>query len=391
MTPATVTASELAAMQIAGYPRTARSWNRLRERHSWSAVPRRGPRGVELWLVDQLPADVQAAIIAHRTAQLTPAVTISAPIAANDVLRGRGRPKGTGYFDRHPEVAAAVLSYVAAHRHSAPVVLRLLATRFPELPELHTLRRHIRRLEANIPATLRRERDPDGAKNRYQLALGRADGGVSAAHEVWELDTTKADLMTLGGRRMVLGVIDRWSRRVRFLVAPSESGQSVRRLLIDTITAWGVMPDRVVTDNGSGYINGSIVSALEILGIAHEPCLPGSPERKPFVERMFQGFMHHRAALLPGFTGKSVAEAQKLRGRAKKQTGRAEIVATLTPRSCSPAPCRSPLPSFPSTSRRNWHDDHRRRSGERPHRAPDAYQPAPRHLDHARRPGCGAG
>ena len=325
-----VTATDLAAMRLPGFPTTKQGWNLLRRRQGWAAEDVLGPRGTALWLVDDLPETVRAAIVAHRTAALAPRLAR----CATDGIRGRGRPVGTGHFDRYPDQAKAVLSWIAMHKHSAPNILRLLIAEFgaEEAPQLKTLSRHIARLEKALPAALMRERDPDGHKNRFQLALGRADEGVRYAHQVWELDTTKADLMTLGGRRMVLGVIDRWSRRVRFLVADSESALSVRRLLIDTMTAWGVTPETVVTDNGSGYRNASVRSALAMLGIEHVLCLPGSPERKPFVERMFQGFMHHRAALLPGFTGRSVAEATKLRGRAKKLTGRAEIVATLSPK-----------------------------------------------------------
>lgn len=324
---ATVTASELAAMGLPGWPSTDRSWRRLREREGWATAPQRGPCGVELILVDQLPEDLRASIVAKRAAALRPA----APAAANDVRRSRGRPKGSSHFDRHPDQAEAVLSYVAAHKHSATNVLRLLSsTGFTDLPELRTVQRYIYQLEEQNPATLLRQRDPDGAKSRHQLALGRADGSVSYAHEVWELDTTKADVMTQGGRCMILGVIDRYSRRVRFMVAPSESGLSVRRLLIDTMIAWGVMPATVVTDNGSGYINASVISGLEALGIEHKPCLPGAPERKPFVERLFGTFMHTRAVLLDGFTGHNVGDAAKIRAKAKKVTGRAEILASMT-------------------------------------------------------------
>lgn len=323
-----VTATELAAMKLPGFPTTKQGWNKLRERNHWPVAPVRAARGTELWLVNDLPEEIRAAIIAHRAAQMA-----AQPVAANDARRGRGRPVGTGHFDRNPDQAKAVLSWIAMHKHSAPNILRLLTAQFgaDNAPQLKTLRRHIATLEAKLPAALMRERDPDTHKSKYQIALGRADAGVSYAHEIWELDTTKADIMTQGGRRMVLGVIDRWSRRTRYLVADSESALSVRKLLIDTMIAWGVTPDHVITDNGSGYKNATVMSALALLEIRHTLCAPGSPERKPFVEAGFRGFMHHRAALLPGFTGKNVAEAQKMRGRAKKLTGRAEIVATLTP------------------------------------------------------------
>jgi transposase InsO family protein len=151
------------------------------------------------------------------------------------------------------------------------------------------------------------------------------DATVSYAHEMWEIDTTKADVMCTDGRKAILGIIDRWSRRARFMVVESESAQSVRRMLVSTIMAWGVMPAVLKVDNGSGFINSSVGSALETLGIALEPCLPGTPEDKPHVERLFGTFNRQRASLLKGFIGHNVAQAQQLRAAAKKKTGRAVV------------------------------------------------------------------
>lgn len=243
---------------------------------------------------------------------------------------GVGRPLGTDFFTRNPDVADAVEAILAHQRIAAPRVMELLSTKFDDLPHARTLRRFIAQLETARPALLASTRDPDLYKSQFRLALGRADGGVTRAHEVWELDTTKADVMTIGGRCMILGLIDRWSRRARFIVAPSESGQSVRRLLVSTIEAWGVMPECVATDNGSGYINASIRTALDALGIEHRVCPPGSPEKKPFVERLFGTFTRERAELLRGYAGHSVADAQRLRARARDATGRAIVLPEIT-------------------------------------------------------------
>jgi hypothetical protein len=148
------------------------------------------------------------------------------------------------------------------------------------LPTRRTLARFIQKLEKDKAAVLASTRDPDLFKSRYRVSLGRADGGAAYAHQVWELDTTKVDVLTKGGRKMVFGVIDRYSRRARFMVGESESGQAVRRLLVETIRAWGVVPEMIATDNGCGYINRSIVTALETLGIRHWRCPPGTPEKE---------------------------------------------------------------------------------------------------------------
>lgn len=246
---------------------------------------------------------------------------------------GRGRPVGTGFFGRNQDVADAVEVIVASRRVSAPVILELLACSFPpeKVPSLPQLHRFIRELEDRKAQLLMAVRNPDAYKARSRLALGRADADAAHAHAVWEIDTTKADVMTSdAGRVMVLGIIDRYSRRARFKVVPSESGQSVRRFLAETMVAWGAVPLALATDNGSGFINSSVTSALEILDIEHLLCDPGSPEQKPFVERMFGTATRGRLRLLKGFTGHNVAEAAALRSAAKKRTGRAVIETGIT-------------------------------------------------------------
>ena len=253
--------------------------------------------------------------------------------AGHGALRGRGRPVGTGFFGRNQDVADAVEVIVASRPVSAPVILELLSCSFPpeKVPSLPQLHRFIRDLEGRKAQLLMAVRNPDAYKARSRLALGRADADAIHAHAVWEIDTTKADVMTSdAGRVIVLGIIDRFSRRARFKVVPSESGQSVRRFLAETMVAWDAVPLALATDNGSGFINSSVTSALAMLDIDHLLCDPGSPEQKPFVERMFGTATRGRLRLLKGFTGHNVAEAAALRSAAKKRTGRAVIETGIT-------------------------------------------------------------
>ena len=243
----------------------------------------------------------------------------------------RGRPHGSTFFDKHPDIRDAVEAFISQRDLSAPQVMELLAPTFGTLPTLRTLRREIARIKAQKPALLASFLDPDRYRSQYRPALGRADQNVDSAHQIWELDTTPADVHTTEGRKAILGCIDRFSRRVRFIVADSESALSVRTLLVSTMRAWGVMPNAVMVDNGSGYINKSLQSALPLLGIEQMICPPGSPEKKPHIERVFQTLQHQRLSMLPGFAGHNVAEAQKLRARAKKETGRAVIEVSITP------------------------------------------------------------
>ena len=198
---------------------------RLRaQKEGWAFIERIGMGGIErAYSAADLPAAARE-IVSGR-ARISP--------AANDVQRSVGRPKGTDFFTRHPNVADAVEAILLRQKFTAARIMGLLETKFSELPSLRTLKRFIANLEIAKPAQFALFQDPDLAKSRDRISMGRADGGATHAHQVWELDTTPSDVMTKGGRKAVLGVIDRWSRRVRFMIADSESGQSVRRLLVE--------------------------------------------------------------------------------------------------------------------------------------------------------------
>lgn len=320
----TLDAAWLSAQQIADYrlsslPTTKRGVQLRAHKEEWPCKPASGQRGGGfLYAAMGLPDAARADLIGRR----------KDAVAAQ--TRPVGRPTGSDFFTANTDVADAVLVILADTKVSSLNVMKMLRTQFSNLPSLRTLKRFIAKVETEQRLLLTARRDPDTFKSRYRPALGRMDATVSYAHEMWEIDTTKADVMCTDGRKNILGIIDRWSRRARFLVVESESGQSVRRMLTTTILAWGVMPAILKVDNGSGFMNASIKTALDVLGIKLDPCLPGHPEDKPHIERMFGTFNRERAPMLGGFIGHNVGQAQKLRAKAKKATGRAVIEAKIS-------------------------------------------------------------
>lgn len=316
-----ISAAQIAALELRGLPAVKRMINRIATREGWRFIERVGRGGGRLYAIADLPEAARLDLLARRLEWV------------DAQTRSRGRPAGQTYFTRNPDVADAVVSMLAERRQSAAAVHAKLMAHFPELrpPSLRAVQRFVSRIEHERQAELASFRDPDTYKGRYRLALGNASGSVTYANELWELDTTPADVMTFGGRKSILGLIDRYSRRASFMVCDSESAQSVRNLLIKTIVEWGVLPTTVMTDQGSGFINGSIASALEALGIEHRACPPGSPEKKPHIERLFGTFTRERASLLPGFAGHNVADAQRIRAKARKDSGRAVIDAHMPP------------------------------------------------------------
>lgn len=310
-------AQEIAELRLTGLP-TTKTGVRVRAANEGWPFEMRKVRGGEACFYDVkgLPEAARKDLFDRRAD------------AALSAMRPVGRPKGD-WFDRNPDVADAVMVILSEHKRSSTRVMELLAVRFDELPSLRSLKRYMLRIEQEHKVLLAAERDPDKFKSQYRPALGRMDATVSYAHEMWEIDTTKADVMCTDGRKAILGIIDRWSRRTRFLVVESESAQSVRHMLVTTMLAWGVMPAVLKVDNGSGFINASIIASLDAVGIKLDACLPGHPEDKPHVERVFGTFNRERASMLKGFLGHNVAQAQQLRARAKKQKGRAVIEAAI--------------------------------------------------------------
>ena len=317
-----LSASELEALALPAMPASKRGISALAKREGWSFVSQVARGGsIHCYSVECLPRPALDEL-RHRQRAEDPAP-----------VKRVGRPKGTDFWARNPAVADAVLAYLSEAPRSSSQIARLLKAsgNHEELPKRRVLQRFIAATEQARAPLLAKCRDPDAYRSKFKVALGRADADVTAAHQVWEIDTTPADVLTKGGRKAILQVIDRYSRRARFLVVDSESAQSVRRLLVGTIRAWGVLPRTIKVDNGSGFVNGSIATALEALGIEHRLCNKASPWEKPFVERLFGTFTRECAELLDGFAGHNVAEASRLRAAAKKRTGRAVIVPELAP------------------------------------------------------------
>lgn len=317
-----LSAAEIARLRLDGLPATKKGVHKAALAANWAAERRPGPGAGRWFSVAALPAAAQADL-ARRAASAS---------ASDNARRGRGRPRGSDFWAANPAVADAVEALLADQRLAAPRILELIAAHHPDwpLPSLRTLRRRIATIEASRSALLAYNRDPDLYRSKFRLALGRADAEAVRANQIWEIDTTRADIVCTDGRVSILGVIDVYSRRPKYLVVESESARSARATLIAAMTAWGVMPEVLRTDQGSGFANATMRTGLASLGIELDDLPPARPDLKPHVERLFGTFTRERARLLGGFVGHNVAEAQKLRAAARRRNGRAEIVAEIS-------------------------------------------------------------
>ena len=183
-----------------------------------------------------------------------------------------------------------------------------------EIPSLPTVRRWLDRWKAENKQVYALIQSPDDWKNRYMPAHGSYSEGVKAVNELWELDSTPADLMLADGRYNLVGCIDVYSRRLKLLVTQTSQAVAIIALMRRCILDWGV-PGCVKTDNGKDYTALHIQNTLLSLGVEHRLCTPFSPEQKPHIERGLGSFLHDLVEILPGYVGHSVAERQAIRSR----------------------------------------------------------------------------
>lgn len=243
--------------------------------------------------------------------------------------RSKGRPaKLTPEIER---VMLAVLGHRSAKSAAflRDAVSRQLDVPISTLPDARTFQRWARQLKERHADALLSIHDPEGFRSRRKAAFGSMSAAYSYANEEWQADGTRSDVTLIDGRWTVMGLLDLWTRRVMFLVAQAEDTAAFKALMRRAILAWG-WPERIKVDQGSAFISLDTSLTLEQLKIEHVDLPPGSPDRKPFVERCFRTVQHDWLEMLPGYSGHSVAEASKLRARARSETGRPEILGTLT-------------------------------------------------------------
>jgi len=156
--------------------------------------------------------------------------------------------------------------------------------------------------------------NPDEWRNKHMLAFGNASEAVMRLNQVWEMDSSPADLLLEDGRHTAIAAIDVYSRRPRLLISPSSKATAVAALMRRCIIEWGVL-ETLKTDNGKDYVAAHIERIVEALEVEHVLCPPFTPECKPHVERFFHTFSHGIVELLPGYVGHSVADRKAIEAR----------------------------------------------------------------------------
>ena len=243
-------------------------------------------------------------------------------------------------LERDPEVAELVAAMIferpdhVTGRH----IHRALCVRYPDQdhPSIRSIQRYVAQFKVRNAAVLSAATDRDGHRSRAMPAFGDRSAEVESLNQIWELDSTPADLLCSDGKRYaVVGGIDIWSRRGKLLLAPTSCGEAISSLLRRCLLSWGV-PGCVRTDEGADYTSRYIVRVLHDLGVEHDILPPYSPDRKPFVERFLGTVNRDLFSQLPGFTGHNVTDRAKLRSRLSFADRRGKKAETLYEVSLNP-------------------------------------------------------
>jgi hypothetical protein len=183
-----------------------------------------------------------------------------------------------------------------------------------ELPSIYSINRYVTKWKEDNAERYLFLVNPDEWKNKYMFAIGSASEAVVALNQRWEADSTPGDIMLKDGRHAIIGIIDVFPRRARFLVTKTSKSAAIAALIRRCLIEWGV-PDVIKTDNGQDYVALYLVAIYAALEIDHQRCKAFSPEEKPHVERVLQTMSHGIVELLPGYIGHSVADRKAIESR----------------------------------------------------------------------------
>ena len=271
----------------------------------------------EAWLREAIPhvskntlLNWERAIKAEGTARL-----------AGDYGKGK---RGKGCIDGQPEVKALIVAAVCKYPEgkAGNVLLKLEDVNEQriedglepfELPSLRRLQGWIQGWKAKNPALFLSATAPGKARNKTMPSFGDFYAFVTGINQRWEYDGTPSDVMLSDNKRYaIIGVIEIYTRRVKFRVVERSTSQQVACITRDCLLDWGV-PELVVTDRGKEFISRQMVRLFTDLNVQCDALPPFRPDLKPAIERVFHTFSHDLLPVAPCYVGHDVATRQRIR------------------------------------------------------------------------------
>ena len=248
-------------------------------------------------------------------------------------------------IDSQPELLAFAEGMVAKMPHIKPTnLLRGMEGQFDlrddiTLPSRRALTAWLANWKVKNKRLFTAVANPDAFKNTYQSAAGDAAENIDRLNQLWEMDSSPADIMCTDGRFTIISCIDVYSRRAVFKVRKSSDSFGVVTTARKAILAWGLDgqgEQRIRVDNGSDYASHYFEKVADALDIKLVSTDPFAGEQKPFVERLFRTFAHGLVEMLPGFIGHNVAERKAIEAqfsfsdRLKRKAGSSKNVIEVT-------------------------------------------------------------
>lgn len=231
-----------------------------------------------------------------------------------------GNRKGSGLIDSQPDLFRFVVAMLTDHPStSGKNMRRAMVARFGErggvkLPSVASVQRWVKTYRRDNAELVTALANPDAWKNTYMLAFGAADEDVKRLNQRWETDATPADVELIDGRYHIMALVDVFSRRAKLRVTKTSTAQATCCILRDGLLDWGMF-ETLKTDNGSEVINQRVQRVMDALIGEQERCNVFSGWEKPFVERLFQTFLHGLVELMPNYIGHNVAERSAIEAR----------------------------------------------------------------------------
>lgn len=204
------------------------------------------------------------------------------------------------------------ISYKNPRARAARIVDYFIAEVGP-IASRRTLERRIKEWRKRNKQIQTLRKDPIAWRNRYQISQGRADEDAKFINDLWEIDSSPADIVCKDGLRYIcVAAVDVYSRKALVLLSRVSKASAIMALIRMAIDKWG-RPRRIKTDQGKDYISRDLQTACKSLEIDLIPVLPGRPDLKPHIEAFFRTLAYTLFEELPGYIGHSTGEAKILR------------------------------------------------------------------------------
>jgi len=233
----------------------------------------------------------------------------------NDLIVNYGN-SSVSIIDKNPEIRDFILGMICEIPHiRVSHLIRMVKQEFTQVKvSSSSINRWLSKWKDKNESVYLSIANPDAHKNRFLPAQGSLSADYTRFNQLWELDSTPADVMTTDGRYSIVGAIDVFSRRVKVILSKTSDSDAVCRVMRKAILEWG-MPEMIKTDNGKDYASKHFTNAMALLGIEQEFCRPYQGQEKPHIERFFGTMTRALFEMEKGYIGHNVEDRRAIESK----------------------------------------------------------------------------